>query len=66
MKDTKVMSDIEMSQIQVSNPLLSLSLTEGGGSEVKGSSSWKLKNANTTKKETANGPAKVMINPLNG
>ena len=49
MKDTKVMSDIEMPQIQVSNPLLSL--PEGGGSEVKGSSNGKLKYANTTKKE---------------
>jgi hypothetical protein len=63
MKDIKVMSDIEMPHIQVSNPLLSL--PEGGGSEVKGSSIGKIKYANTTKKEIANGPAKVMINPLN-
>ncbi len=63
MKDTKVMSDIEMPQIQVSNPLLSLSLPEGdGGLEGKGKG--KKPQRSMERKDANVNTTKVMISPL--
>ena len=61
MKDTKVMSDIEMPQIQVSNPLLSL--PEGGGG-LEGKVKSKKYKSNMDSKDAHVNAAKVMINPL--
>ena len=61
MKDTKVMSDIEMPQIQVSNPLMSLP-EGGGGLEGKGKS--KKYKSNMDSEDANVNVTKVMISPL--